>query len=130
MICKCICISLTSVLNGIATSCHVYTDDRFRDLCQSFRPSRTLDILYIYIYIYLEKNRHSGCRRYGTKNDAKWQKPCKIAKISPKSKGKFALSARIIFWLPSFLKFFPGMMYIYNNLGFVLSLLTQMRGAA
>ena len=48
----------------------------------------------------------TGCRCYGAKNGAKWQKKRrKIAKINPKSKEKFALSARIIFWLPSFLKF-------------------------
>ena len=38
----------------------------------------------------------------------------KIAKINPKSKEKFALSARISFWSPSFLKFFPGMVGIYQ----------------
>ena len=36
----------------------------------------------------------------------------KISKISPKSGGNFTLSARIIFWLPSFLKIFPGMMCV------------------
>ena len=41
----------------------------------------------------------------------------KIAKINPKSKEKFALSARIIFWLRSFLIFFPSI-YVYLTIYF------------
>ena len=48
-----------------------------------------------------------GYPRYEANNDAKWQKSRKIDKINLKSKEK----GKIIFWLPSFLYFFPGMIY-------------------
>ena len=35
----------------------------------------------------------------------------KIAKINPNSKENVALTARLIFWLPSLLKFFPCITY-------------------
>ena len=74
--------------------------------------------IYIYIHLYISYMKKvgilaTGCRRYGVKNDARRQKRRKIAKINTKSKEKFALSARIIFWLPSFLIFFSGMVHIY-----------------
>ena len=52
----------------------------------------------------------------GLKTMQSGKKRRQIAKINPKSKKKFALSARIFFWFPSFLKFFPGMIYIYIHI--------------
>ena len=51
----------------------------------------------------------------GIKTMQSGKKRRKIAKINSKSKENFALSARIIFWLPSFLKFFPSMVHIQNH---------------
>ena len=48
----------------------------------------------------------------GQKRRKAAKKRRKIAKISPKSKEKFGLTC-LIFWLPSLLKFCPGMIYIY-----------------
>ena len=65
------------------------------------------------MYIIPGKKSASKQLVIGLKTMQSSKKRCKTAKINPKSKETFALSARLIFWLPSFLKFFPGMMYIH-----------------
>ena len=73
---------------------------------------------YMYcIYVYLEKSQNPG----NWLASLRGQKRSKIAKANSKPKVKFAETVRVIFWLASLLKFFPGMMYI----SFLHSLLSQ-----
>ena len=71
-----------------------------------------LDIYYIYIqvwYIHIYHTWEKIIKRRHPGNWVPWlrgQKRRKIVKTNSKSKEKFAVTASVIFWLPSLLKFF------------------------
>ena len=71
---------------------------------------------YTHIYKYISPGRKSASWQLaavvmGLKTMQRGKKRSRIVKINPKSKEKFTSSPRI-FWLQSFLNFFPGMIHI------------------
>ena len=77
---------------------------------QNSRPSETAVAIYLFISGKKLAFWQLVAVDMGQKTMQSGKKRRKITKINPKSKEKFALSERIIFWLPSF---FPGMLSIY-----------------